>query len=333
MSQKPDFFKLGLFVIIAFGLGAAFLIVFGAGRFFHREILAETCFNESVQGLSTGSEVKYKGIKIGTVKSITSAARVYHVQSDYVLVVIALEDGICLGQTGKSTEQRVHRAIENGLVVQLAFKGLTGSAYLETDYLPQNTGDQPVLSWKPRNIYIPSRRSNMKQFGDSVNQILDNLAAINLQAMTKDIASLLKTLNHKAESFDIGKISKLTASLLEELKKTDIKINSILESPGAVKLADDARASFKGIRTIIDASGTPLINAIKDFQQAARKTGALASGIENLTWLNADRIKNILENLETTSENLKQLSQDIRRYPGRLLFEKPPEKISVEKQK
>jgi ABC-type transporter Mla subunit MlaD len=333
MSQKPDFFKLGLFVILAFGLGAAFLIIFGAGRFFHKEILAETCFNESVQGLSTGSEVKYKGIKIGTVKSITSAARIYHAKSDYVLVVISLEDGICLGQTGDTTEHRIRKAISDGLVIQLAFKGLTGSAYLETDYAPRDTQTRLSLSWKPRNIYIPSRRSNMKQFGDSVNQILENLAAINLKAMTKDIAALLKTLNQKAESFDIGKISQLTASLLEELKKTDIKINSILASPGAAKLAGDAKASFAGIRTIIDASEGPLISAIKDFQHAAQKAGSLASGIENLTWLNADRIKNILENLEVTSENLKQLSQDIRRYPGRLLFEKPPEKISGKKTK
>ena len=39
----------------------------------------------------------------------------------------------------------------------------------------------------------------------------------------------------------------------------------------------------------------------------------------------------IIENIETTSENLKQMSKDIRRYPGRLLFEKPPEKINMEK--
>jgi len=50
MTQKANFFKLGLFVIIAFGLGAAFLIIFGAGQFFKKELLAETCFNESVQG-------------------------------------------------------------------------------------------------------------------------------------------------------------------------------------------------------------------------------------------------------------------------------------------
>jgi hypothetical protein len=33
-----------------------------------------------------------------------------------------------------------------------------------------------------------------------------------------------------------------------------------------------------------------------------------------------------VENLKITSENLRQMSQDINRYPARLLFDTPPEK-------
>ncbi|MCG8640825.1 MAG: ABC transporter substrate-binding protein, partial [Desulfobacterales bacterium] len=52
--------------------------------------------------------------------------------------------------------------------------------------------------------------------------------------------------------------------------------------------------------------------------------------LENMVWLNSDKVKLIIENLETTSENLKQMSRDLKRYPGRLLFEQPPEKIIPE---
>ena len=57
MTRKANFFKLGLFVIIAFVLFAAFLIAFGAGEFMKKELIAETYFDESVQGLDIGSEV------------------------------------------------------------------------------------------------------------------------------------------------------------------------------------------------------------------------------------------------------------------------------------
>ena len=360
MTQKTNFFKLGLFVIIAIGLGAAFLIIFGAGRFFKKELLAETCFNESVQGLSIGSEVKYKGIKIGAVKSITSAARVYHAKSDYVLVIISLENSISLGQTGESAKVRIQNAINDGLTVRLSFKGLTGVAYLETDYSVKDQENTLDIPWAPENIYIPSRKSNMKQFGDALNQILENLAAINLKGITQDIEGLLRTLNQKANDLDMNHISMLTASLLKELKNTNQKINTAIGSARIKHLLDDAQVSFSNLRTIVETSKSPLTKAINDFQKAAGSTKKITASLEtrlspkidslssnleqltkslaatsglleNMVWLNSDKIKLIIENIETASENLKQMSKDIRRYPGRLLFENPPPKTNMEK--
>lgn len=355
MTRNANFFKLGLFVIISFGLGTLFLIVFGAGQVFKKELLAETCFNESVQGLSVGSEVKYKGIRIGTVKSITSAARIYNTKSDYVLVMISLEQDISLGQTGVSPSERMQKAINDGLSARLAYKGLTGAAYLETDYAPVDPGNLLSISWTPENIYIPSRQSSMKQYGDALNQILENLAAINLKGITSDIQTLLATLDQKANSFDIGQISTLTASLIKELKQTNQKVGNALESDKFKTLLADAQASFADIRQMVKTAKPPLEKALNDFQAAAGSTrnvtaglethltpridrladsmeqlmtslGATSTSLENLVWLNSDRIEAIVENLETTSENLKQMSKDIKQYPGRLLFQKPPEK-------
>ncbi len=359
MTQKTNFFKLGLFVIISFGLGALFLIIFGAGQVFKKEILAETCFNESVQGLSIGSEVKYKGIKIGTVKAITSAAQIYKTKSDYVLIIISLEKNISMGQTTGSSTERMQNAIKDGLTARLAFKGLTGVAYLETDYTAANAQDHLNISWTPKNTYIPSRQSSMKQYGDALNQILDNLAAINLKGITSDIEILLKTLDKKANNFDIENISTLAASLLSELKATNQKVGKTLESEQIKHLLDDAQASFSDIRQIVETAKPPLKNAISDFQTAAQSTKNMTTGLEkqlapridslsgnldrlmtslastsglleSMVWLNSDRIKLIIENLETTSENLKQMSKDIKQYPGRLLFQKPPKKLETE---
>lgn len=354
MTQKANYFKLGVFVIIAFGLGTLFLIIFGAGEFFKKEMLAETCFNESVQGLSIGSEVKYKGIKIGTVKSITSAARVYQAKSDYVLVIISLEKGIFLGQTGKTDIIRVRKAVEDGLVIRLSFKGLTGVAYLETDYAESNKNDKLDITWTPTNLYIPSQKSNMKQFGDALNQIFETLAAINLHGITKNIESLLKRLDQKTADVDIKSISTLTASLLSELRETNRKVTAVIGADKFKRLFEDAGASFSELKSIVETSKKPLNNAIEDFQSAANNTKNITEALnlqlspkiknlsgnldslmeslsetskllENMVWLNSDKIEHILNNLSTTSENLKQMSKDLKRYPGRLLFEKPPE--------
>ena len=360
MTQNANYFKLGVFVIGACVLLAVFLILFGAGNLLKKELLAETCFNESVQGLNIGSEVKFKGIKIGTVKTISSAAQTYHVTSDYVLVLIALEEDISLGQTGSSAKVRMEKAIQAGLTVRLAYKGLTGAAYLETDYSTKALQNVLDINWTPKTLYLPSRKSNMKQYGDSLNQILENLAAINLKGMTLDIESLLKTLDQKVSDVDVKGISSLVASLLIELKQTNEKVSAAIGSARLKQLIADAQVSFKEIRTIVETSKTPLNQAINDFQKAADSTKNMTSGLEtrlapridslaqsldrlmkslsstsdlleNMVWLNSDKIKLIVENLETTSENLKQMSKDIKQYPGRLLFEKPPGKINPEK--
>lgn len=353
MNQKANYFKLGLFVISAFIFFALFLVIFGAGEFLKKELLVETCFNESVQGLSIGSEVKYKGIKIGTVKEIKSAAQVYETKSDYVLVILSLDEEIFLGQTGKTAKIRMQKAIQDGLIVQLSFKGLTGAAYLETDYIQAKPKEQLKITWEPRHIYIPSRQSSIKQFGNAVSEILDNLSAINLKGITIDIEKLLKILNTKMADFDMAAISTSLTSLIQEVKVTNSKISEVLDSARIQTILDDARVGVANFRSVMETSKDPFNQAIADFRQAAGSTKKVtrdlesqltprmadlarnldllikhlseASGqMENIMWLNSGKINRIVENLETTSENLKQLSQDLKRYPGRLLFEDPP---------
>ena len=70
MSQKANYFKLGLFVIGAIAAGIIVLVIIGSGRWFQKRIVIETYFNESVQGLDVGSKLKVRGVAIGEVTRI-----------------------------------------------------------------------------------------------------------------------------------------------------------------------------------------------------------------------------------------------------------------------
>ena len=77
MSQKANYFKLGLFVIGALVAGIVVILVIGSGRWFERKSTIESYFNESVQGLDIGSKLKYRGVVIGEVTKISFTYVVY----------------------------------------------------------------------------------------------------------------------------------------------------------------------------------------------------------------------------------------------------------------
>src|SRR5438874_474736 len=51
MSQRANYFKLGLFVVGAIVAGIIVLVIIGTGRILQTRVTIETYFNESVQGL------------------------------------------------------------------------------------------------------------------------------------------------------------------------------------------------------------------------------------------------------------------------------------------
>ena len=358
MTQKANFFKLGLFVILAFGLTAAMLIAFGAGKFFKTETLAETYFDESVQGLDIGSEVKYKGVKIGTVKSITTPTKVYGVPSGYVLVTFALSEDCYVGQTGKDAAIRFKKAIDDGLTVFMAFKGLTGAAYLETDY--EGKGSDLDITWQPVNLYVPSRKSSIKRIGDAINQTLDNLAELNVGGIGRNLAGLVKALNEKATALDMQAISDQSTGLLRELRQTNQKIAAFMESENLNKIMTDAGDSFADLKTMIRDARSPVAVTLENIENASNNVALAAEDfetdfspkldilaarmettlksleqtskmLEKMVWMNSDTISKAIENFEHTSENLNQLTLELRQYPGRLLLERPPEMNTPER--
>ncbi|MCG8565448.1 MAG: MlaD family protein [Desulfobacterales bacterium] len=345
MKDHPAYFKLGLFVILAFGLTAAFLVVFGAGKYFKKELVAETCFNESVQGLDVGSEVKYKGVRIGTVKSISNPAQIYDVASHYVLVTFTISDHCYLGQTGADSQERLLKALAQGLEIQLSSKGITGGAYLETDYYP-NDKTQPIINWTPKNVYIPSRKSDIREFGDVVGQALDDFSQVDLHETLTHVTELLADLHQKSQDLDLKGIGQNANALLKEVRQTNAKLSQTLDSPDFKGLITDAHGTVKGLRTMVEENQAPLARTLENLDQTTRATRNITADLEKslagrvdatllqlektiqmleaLVWTNGEPLTRTIENFNQTSENLKQLSRELKLYPGRIFDQAPP---------
>ena len=163
MSLRANYFKLGLFVIGAVVSAVVLLIIIGSGRIFQQKITIETYFNESVQGLDTGSKVKYRGVVIGEVTKISFTYVKYQQDKPmserlrYVLVEAQLEPKLLGGRAASdiTATAGMLAEVERGLRVRSAPQGITGTNYIEIDYVEPPPALLPI-DWTPDNVYIPS---------------------------------------------------------------------------------------------------------------------------------------------------------------------------------
>jgi hypothetical protein len=203
MSLKANYFKLGLFVIGAIVAGLVVLVIIGSGRWFQPKLTIETYFNESVQGLDIGSKLKYRGVAIGDVTRIGFSYNKYQLDRPvtqrvrYVLVEAQIQPKLLGGRavTGDLTEPaNAKMEVEKGLRIRLAPQGITGTSYLEIDYVDPPPPLLPI-DWTPDNIYIPSSSSTVTQIVSAASDILETLRKLDLGATLANLNKLLVTAN------------------------------------------------------------------------------------------------------------------------------------------
>ena len=346
MSLKANYFKLGLFVIGAIFAGAVVLVVIGSGRWFQPKLMIETYFNESVQGLDVGSKLKYRGVVIGEVKSIGFTYNWYQQdrpmeqRARYVLVEAQIQPKLLGGRSGAGdlTEQkRVDLEIEKGLRIRLAPQGITGTSYLEIDYVDPPPPVLPI-DWVPGNIYIPSAPSTVTTVVNSVVDTLQRLHNLDIEQTIANFNRLMVTTNARIDAIDTKQISQRTVTalakleatldsvaakklsdeavaLLAELRVSNVELRKTLANPALQKLPDDAAAAIARIRVLVDDPNLP-----KSISQLSRTLGR----IDRILGGGEADLAVTIENLRQITDNLRDLTEDAKRYPANVIFGGPP---------
>jgi hypothetical protein len=228
LSQKANYFKLGLFVIGALISGVVVLLVIGSGRWFERKITIETYFNESVQGLDLGSKIKFKGVVIGEVTKISFTYVVYQQdlptlqRARYVLVESQIQPRLVGGRAaaGDLTDPaNAKMEVERGLRIRLTPQGITGTSYLELDYVDPPPPPLPV-AWTPNNVYIPSAPSTVAQFVNAASEIIDRLHKLDIEGTLANLNKLMLTTNDRLAAIDTKGLSDRATKTLDRVDQT-----------------------------------------------------------------------------------------------------------------
>jgi paraquat-inducible protein B len=342
MSAQANFFKLGLFVIGATIVLILLLLILGSGRWFQSKVSIETYLNESAQGLEVGSKVKYRGVVVGEVTKIGFTYTKYQLDKPmaerlrYVMIEALLLPRLIGGRaSGDITRPDTARMeIDKGLRVRLAPQGITGTNYLEIDYVDPKTNPELPVPWEPDNLYIPSAQSTVTQFVAAATDIVARIQHLDLEGTLTNLNRLLVTTNNRIEAIDSAKISQGTtrvldkldklpldqigkdaAALLADLRVTNQRLGSILEDPATKRLPSDADAAAVQIKKVLEDPN--LAKSLAHLQSTLARFDRITGGEET-------DLKRTLDNLRQITDNLRDLTENAKHYPSQLIFGAPP---------
>jgi phospholipid/cholesterol/gamma-HCH transport system substrate-binding protein len=343
--EKFSYFKIGIFVISAVVIGIIGVVVLGVGTIFQKKSIVETYIDESVQGLDVGSPVKFRGVPVGRVEQISLTSAEYATKREYVVVRMSISSNMFQFQVNDPKSEQLKEALDRGFRIRIAPQGLTGVAYLEADYLDPERNPPLEIDWQPYYPYIPSTRSRITQLSEAVERILRNFSDIDIAQLSQTIDKSLVAMTKLAENANLEKIGGQANTLLNELRETNRQINALVSNPELKTAIADASASAGRARQIIERAEKPVNQMLTDLPQATESlsrlvkrldsvatdlpetSGQLRQTIQRMNRLIANQQRDIektMDNLRAVSENMKEITDNSKKYPSQVLFGAPP---------
>ncbi|MDF1647008.1 MAG: MlaD family protein [Legionellaceae bacterium] len=268
MEAKTNYTLVGLTVLLlgAGLLSASLWLSVGFDRKTYNTYI--TYLNESVSGLTEESPIKYNGVRVGLINSIT----LNHENPEQVILVLKIEQDVPITESTTAT---------------LVFQGITGTTYLG---LSASTPSLVPLKKTPNSPYpvIPSEPS----FFHKIEQNVDTLTAD------------LKRFFNKENADNIEKTLRNFESLSAVFTQNNQNINQTLEDlPQLTKSLKVSAEKFNTMAEDVSVSGKQFTATMKagknSIDQISQQT------LPPITLL-MRRLNDIAANLEKVSAEMRQ---------------------------
>jgi phospholipid/cholesterol/gamma-HCH transport system substrate-binding protein/paraquat-inducible protein B len=329
-----------MFVVIAV------LFLLGGRKLFQPTFTFETYFEESVAGLEIGAPVRFRGVPLGQVSEILTSSAAYEGQvslekrKQYIVVRAKVS------LSGREAEQMQHdapRLVKSGLRAQTQLAGVTGQQYLALDFFDPGKYPELDFQWTPKYTYVPSAPSLATEIVANAQTFLARLNEIDITKLAENLNALIIDIDKKVGDASLAELSTKAADLLgnanavfarvdrilatapveRTLRKLDSvsnRLDSLLADPAVKQALDNAAVISERVRKLaehIDLDGT-----VRRIDQTAERLDALIGD-------NQYDVRSIVQDLRVTADNLRVVSEGVKRYPAGALVGGPPEKVRL----
>ncbi len=312
--------KLGLFVVFSVAVFFAIIAMLGVLDVLQPKVRVMTLFKESVQGLESGSPVKFRGVPIGKVSNIVINAKQKLIRVDMDIDLDKLRTDT-ISDEGKFTPQQFYSFMESevnsGLRCRLEFGGITGLKYLEIDYMGPDEKPGAFLAEagmaRDGAYYVPSTPSLLSSLRTSLSDTLAKIASIDYKKIAEELTASLESANKLFSDQRIKSIIGHVDSVSSEVETSAKNINATFTQArmdSILSQISDTVASMNSLAT----KSREALDAAQLGQTSASFREAVKAFIDSKSSLSETLVK-FNETMDSLTEFIHYLDED----PGSLI--------------
>ncbi|HHS83815.1 MAG TPA: MCE family protein [Gammaproteobacteria bacterium] len=319
MSKKANPTLIGLFVVAAVGLFVLATFLLSDGSLFSKKKHYVLFFENTVTGLTVGSPVSFRGVKVGTVTDITLQVDP-ETEQIYIPVHIEINPRRFSTAAGKGETSSgsfdLQSLVDRGLRAQLQIHSfITGQLFIQLDYYPNETPKYVgAITSYPEIPTVPSLLDKLggKLENYSYEKLLDNLAAtmsgLERLVNSPELMDTIHSLNKVLQNVDtlVGNLDGQIAPISSNLNKTLVD---------AQKALADIRAVTGNLDNHAETMSASFEQSMAQANEAFSSLGEQLSDDSELHY----QLSRALQELTESARSLRILSDTIERNPETLL--------------
>lgn len=305
--------RVGLFLVAGLALLVAGVLLLGGGSLFSKKYRFVAWFEGSVNGLSTASPVKMRGIEIGRVSAIYLAAPGQTIAADSVLnrVPVVFEiDERKVGQRGVALDlgnpNRLGELIRLGLRAELKLESfVTGQQYVGLDFRPGT----PVSLVSDSGLGL----AEIPTVAPPLQSVQEDIAAVAAQIRSANVTGVVTQLSGVLARLDTTLGNAGITAVREQLEATMGLLNETLTSVN--HLVASADSTLSPIRTDVSVTAERLRASLDSLDVTMR---AMRTAVDPSAPLSVQATESLRE-LGDAANAMRRLAEYLERNPSALV--------------
>ncbi len=336
MRSRSHPLRVGLFAIGALLLLAAAVVVVSGGRLFAQREAAELHFAGSVYGLQAGAPVVFRGVRVGSVVSVTVRER----GSGFAVPVrVEIDGSLFMPAAAGAAAIDLQALVQRGLVARLATQSLlTGLLYVDLDLaappvpFPARAAGAPLViptaaasqGWQAQleSLDLKQLGADIASAAVAARQLLADPA---LRQSVAQIAQLSESLTRTSQLLE-KRLPPLADGVQSTIGKAGEAALSLAAAGQQLGRAAEQVAGAAGRAQGLLANDSPLVASVR---QAADQLAQSAATLKSAAAGDGALMQNLdgaLAEMRRAARSVRELAELLERHPDALLRGKPEER-------